>query len=391
LLEKLGLLLCCAALTWPSAVRAQPRGAEPSAPVEHDAVRIIKVGHAEDWRELERVLREFLLPHRLKPTFESRATLTRLDALGESPSAGARVFVELVSAERARLVLSDERRERYLLRDVPLPNGLDEVGRETLAQVIESSLVALQGQAKALSRDELNRLLTGESAFEPSESLLPNAAIAAENVAPPVLEASPVAPAPAALKAAHEPAPSVPYRSRIQLDGGYTAHWSGPELGLLHGPALRLEWAGALSAESSWFAAITGELRWHQRYESTLVDVDVASRAAWLTAGIERTWRGQLRWLAGAGVGIDWAVIQPRYVEGGLSRVLPETSDTTVWLRGELGVERRFGSVHLALSLLVDVSSLDTHYDVRRAGRAERLVTPWRVRPGVRVAVGWGS
>jgi hypothetical protein len=119
----------------------------------------------------------------------------------------------------------------------------------------------------------------------------------------------------------------------------------------------------------------------------------VVSRAAWLTGGIEHQWREQLGWLAGVGVGVDWAVIQPRYVEGGLSRVLPETSDTTVWLRAELGVELRFGSVHLALSLLNDVSSVDTHYDVTRAGRAERerLVTPWRVRPGVRVAVGWGS
>jgi hypothetical protein len=383
-------LLCSAALTWPSEVRAQPPGAELRAPAEHDAVRIVEVGHAEDWRELERVLREFLLPHRLNPTFESRATLTRLDALGESASAGPRVFVELVSAERARLVLSDERRGRYLLRDVPLPNGLDEVGRETLAQVIESSLVALQGQAKALSREELNRLLTGEAAFGPSQSP-PNAAIPEQDAALPVLDAPPVAPAPAALKATHEPAPSGPNRSRIQLAGAYTAHWSGPELGLLHGPALRLEWESALGAESSWFAAATGELRWDQRYQSALVDVDVASRAAWLTGGIEHTWRGQLRWLAGVGVGIDWAVIQPRYVEGGLSRVLPETSDTAVWLRAELGVERRFGSVHLALSLLTDVSSLDTHYDVRRAGRAQRLVTPWRVRPGVRVAVGWGS
>jgi hypothetical protein len=294
-----------------------------------------------------------------------------------------------VSAERARLVLSDERRGRYLLRDVPLPNGLDEVGRETLAQVIESSLVALQGQTKALSRHELNRLLTGEAAFVPTESAS-SAEIPSKDVARPVREKSPVGSAPAAPKATHEPAPSA-LRSRIQLAGAYSTQWSGPELGALHGPALRLEWERARGAESSWFAAATGELRWDQSYESSLVDVAVASRAAWLTGGIKHTWRGELRMLAGLGLGVDWAVIQPRDVEGGLSRVLPETSDTTMWLRAELGLERRLGSVQLALSLLTDVSTLDTHYDVRRTGRAERLVTPWRVRPGLRVAVGWGS
>jgi hypothetical protein len=381
-LATLGFLLCKVALTWPSELRAQARSAEQGALPGHDAVRLVEVGHAEDWRELERVLREFLLPHRLTPTFESRATLTRLDALGESPSVGPQVFVELVSAERARLVLSDERRERYLLRDVPLPNGLDAVGRETLAQVIESSLVALQGQSKALSREELNQLLAGEA---------PNAAVPGKDEARPVLEAAPVAPTAAALKATHEPAPSALDSSRIQLAGGYTVQWSGPELGLLHAPTLRLEWERVLGPESSWFVAASGELRWAQSYESSLVDVDVASRAAWLTAGIEHTWRGELRWLAGVGLGVDWAVIQPRDVEGGLSRVLPETSDATAWLRAELGLKLRLGGVQLALSLLTDVSTFDTHYDVRRAGRAERLVTPWRVRPGVRVALGWGS
>jgi hypothetical protein len=357
---------------------------------EPDSVRVIEVGHAEDWRELERVLREFLLPHRLRPSFESRATLTRLDALGDSPSAGPQVFVELVSAERARLVLSDERRGRYLLRDVPLPNGLDEVGRETLAQVIESSLVALRGQAKALSREELNQLLTGEAAFGPAESAS-SPEMPSKDAARPVSESSPADSARPAPKVRHEPAPSALPRWRIQLAGAYNTHWSGPELGLLHGPALRLEWERALGAESSWFAAATGELRWAQSYESSLVAVDVVSRAVWLTAGMKHAWRQELRLLAGLGLGVDWAVIAPRDVEGGLSRVLPETSDTTVWLRAELGLERRLGSIQLALSLLVDASTVDTHYDVRRAGRAERWVTPWRVRPGVRVAVGWGS
>lgn len=389
-LAKPGLLLCCVAFTWPVEVQAQALDAELSAVAEPDSVRVVEVGHAEDWHELERVLREFLLPHRLSPTFESRATLTRLDALGDSPSAGPRVFVELVSAERARLVLSDERRGRYLLRDVPLPNGLDEVGRETLAQVIEASLVALQGQAKALSREQLNQLLTGEAAFGAPES--PSSAeIKSKAAARPVSEKSPAGSAPAAPKAAHEPAPGALPRSRLQLAGAYATHWSGPELGLLHGPALRLEWERALGAESSWFAAATGELRWAQSYESSLVGVDVASRAAWLTAGIERAWRSQLRVLTGVGLGIDWADIQPRDVQGGLSRVFPATSDATVWLRAELGLERRLGAIQLALALLADVSTVDTHYDVRRAGRTERVVTPWRVRPGVRVAVGWGS
>lgn len=388
-LPTLALLLCCAAFSWSVAVRAQAPDAEPGAVAEPDSVRVIEVGHADDWRELERVLREFLLPHRLSPTFESRPTLTRLDALGDSPNIGQQVFVELVSAERARLVLSDERRGRYLLRDVPLPNGLDEVGRETLAQVIESSLVALQGQAKVLSREELNQLLTGEAAFGPSESAA-SAEAPSKDAERPASEKSPGS-APAPPKATRGPAPSAQERWRIQLAGAYSTHWSGRELGLLHGPALRLEWERWLGAESSWFAAATGELRWAQSYESSLVDVVVASRAAWLTGGIKHTWRGELRLLAGVGLGVDWADIQPRDVEGGLSRVLPETSDTTLWLRAEVGLERRFGSIQLALALLTDVSTVDTHYDVRRAGRAERLVTPWRVRPGVRVALGWGS
>ena len=41
--------------------------------------------------------------------------------------------------------------------------------------------------------------------------------------------------------------------------------------------------------------------------------------------------------------------------------MLPETSDTIVWLRAELGFESRLGSFQLAFSLVNDVSTADTH------------------------------
>jgi hypothetical protein len=373
------LLLSCAFGAC-SEAHAQPASVSVDSA---EPVRITEVGHSGEWRALEQLLQEFLRPHHISPAFETQGAFYPGDATRDAVSSGARVWIELVSAERARLVLSDAKRGRYLLREVPLTNGLDEVGRETLCQVIESALMALRSHDKALTRDELAELLTKPTLAPAERPHTTNAAAAGagslERRAPPK----------GGVTLEPNTAPSLPSSFRLSL--AYLAQWTGSELGLLHGPGLRLEWATRPRAGFLVGGALTGEMHFGQSYSGPLVGVNVRSNSGWLTLVVKRSWSDGTSLGVGAGAGVERSKIVPRAVSGGLRDIAASSSDTTLWLRAELGYERQFAAWSVALGLVTDIFTHDTHYDVSRAGQTERLFAPWAVRPGLRAALGWGN
>ena len=71
-----------------------------------------------------------------------------------------RVFVDLRAGREARLTLADARSDRFVVRRVPLANGLDELGREQIGQILRFAMIALRaGDRQTLSRAEARAAL----------------------------------------------------------------------------------------------------------------------------------------------------------------------------------------------------------------------------------------
>ncbi len=125
--------------------------------------------------------RDRILAERVQSLFDpnTRVTLTRQAQLSSrdvlEPAADATVYLWMtrLSPTRARIYLAVREAVsapvRYLLRDVELDNGLDELGSETLAQIAHSSATALWAQKAEVPRQqvqkELQRLATLQGAL----------------------------------------------------------------------------------------------------------------------------------------------------------------------------------------------------------------------------------
>lgn len=92
--------------------------------------------------------------------FETESLL----AASRSSRLDARCWIDLSVAGRASLYFADRASERFLVRELPLLNGLSELEKETLAQIVEMSIEALIDDATSgLSRANVQTLLLARS------------------------------------------------------------------------------------------------------------------------------------------------------------------------------------------------------------------------------------
>jgi len=86
--------------------------------------------------------------------------------------------LDLQGRDAARLYFRAPDGKGFLVRDVPLGSGLDALGRESIAQVVEASLVSLLHSGAGLSRAAFERELGSEPTSatpREAESAVPNA------------------------------------------------------------------------------------------------------------------------------------------------------------------------------------------------------------------------
>ena len=152
-------------------------------------------------REVEVVLvgaiaREATLPERIRSWFDPRKfvvsvrTSDTLDVgrvLGPSGDRAAHVWITSSTREHARfyfaLASENESTTLYLMRDLPLEQGLDELAAERIAQVCFLSTVALvEGQAESRKAD-VERSLRAEQAAS-AEPAAPTGSAAAAGASP---------------------------------------------------------------------------------------------------------------------------------------------------------------------------------------------------------------
>lgn len=314
---------------------------------------------------------------------------TQLLAAASQPSSGhVRIWVKLCDSEHALLLFASPSRERYLVRQVTLRKGLDELGRERIGHVIQSSTLSLLRGGTGMTRAQMHRAVERAKGLPEAERLdHPRRAEAVPARASPPPQEQPT---PAA-QATPRRAPSERVRPRpwaVPLLGlGYAAGWSGSALNARHGPLARVGLQRI--AGTALTVGMALEPDFAQEYETIEVGVRTQTTLIRMLLGA--------KWPVGTGLGLYSAI------GGGLdvTRARPlAPPEQSVTLRGvdthtmllaclEAGLEIDAGSFLLELGPRVDVSTKHAHYDLVRDGILVRVATPWPVVPGLWISGAW--
>ena len=328
---------------------------------------VVLIGPAADGAELGDVLSELLERQRIRPeiVLEERFDPGSLLSEGEADSR-VWVFIVLRGEHLARLYFRGPLGKRFLLREVSLKNGLDEVGRELIAQIVETSSVALLHSTAGITRDEAKASLAKE--VNEKEVPAPRAKQPKPKESPPPEPASPLAVVLAARGLA-----------LFNHDGG-PAMGAGAD-------------AGLGKRFGDWFAGrarLVFEYRAPQSITTPELDASFGSTA--LRAGIDGGLaRGPHAFLLGLGAGVDFNRVHTDAIRDPSLMVAPASSDTIATLRAELRYELTVDWLWLAASVLADIATERTHYDVSRASGTTRAGELWLFRPGVALSIGWSS
>ncbi len=345
-------------------VRAEPEAARN--------VEVVLVGSlAEDPVFAARVTSWFAAD-RFHVSVHKARWLEPKQVLAPTGDAAVHVWVTLSGTALARLYFASEHgpggAPSYFLRELRLDSGLDEIGAEHVAEVLNLSTQAfLEGQAES-AREELERTLRAEPAPEPAAAL--------------PRPSPPAKPAPATAAPRH-PADTAGRRGRIWgARVGYAASYRADE-GIWHGPSVAVEL-------SPWRklgvrAAVLGALP----SERDLTPLELRFY------GVAFVVAPTLRHALGAGIDLQWFVGPSLEVV----RYAPVRPLSAEYAAGEAATEARpaftggVGALWGKLPLLAVVASATlpltkTHYDVVRSqsrkviGRASPVVPTLGVEVG---------
>ena len=190
-------------------------------------VDVVLVGRAGSEGALDRRIESWFSPSTtLSITKEEKLVTERV--LGPLPTRRVVVWVTERTAREARIYFAvtgdTQEATRYLVRDVPLDAGFDELGGERVAQVVQSSVSALiEGSVEVAERPEIERVLAAP--VEPEKPSLARARKPTYVAVPPS-------------KKQAEPPPQGP--EFLPLAGAfYRGAYAGAD-GFVHGPGVAL-------------------------------------------------------------------------------------------------------------------------------------------------------
>lgn len=290
---------------------------------------------------------------------------------------GVHVLVTHMDPERLRLffALRERTLRRYLVRDIALPSGLDEVGLENTAQVIFSASLALFRGGEETSLDRVRAALPhGDD----------------ELVAPlepePHEEATPAPPA--SLPRTQATAPTPPRSSMYLVTSlGYSVRYQEPEH-VAHGPVFGLGVADRWLGLSEVGARLSGGVLLPDTLSESHLELDLRGYSLALEPWVQFGRGGSSRWLASLALGLDVVQATPRATSSQASVAAPSrTLDPTLTPRvaGYFDV----GNLSVGAALELSFPLVDRHYDVLVDGEQQRWVDPWFAQPGISIHVAW--
>jgi hypothetical protein len=350
-------------------------GRAPSVPPEEPsatAVVIVLVGPAGESSELVALVSELLGRRELETSVTREPEFQPHELLAQRESdRSVWVYVALGGGQSARLYFRGPGGQRFLLRELGLPSGLDAVGREGIAQVIDSSVHSLLFSSAGLSRDQARHAIEQaqrEAAPKPAPSAAPPSA------APP-----PTPPA----------APSVPSAppNVVGLVGlRYAAEYTGQNIGAAHGPGVELGIGTRRPTKVG--VRLAADRFFPQDIESKNVEAGIQTTRLVLRGYLEWPLGAESAVVVGLGGGTDITRIEPRAAAQSVT-LEPKSTDLVPVVSTEARLELRPGAWSLGVGLLANVALADTHYDLHRPGGTARVAGVWPIRPGAVLGFGW--
>jgi len=278
----------------------------------------------------------------------------------DGAGAGAiRIAIELRTGTEARLTLGDTRSDRFVVRRFPLRNGLDELGREQIGQIVRFATLALRaGSSLTLSRTEARAAVASWPAP------------AGREPPPPALDRAPRQP-----------------RWVVDLGPIWSVSMFSREIPVVQELAIGAAVGGLASHLWGWVEA-GYRLPASDRADPIGVELSAASLRFGLAGGQART--RSLSFSGGAGIGLDRVKFAPI---GAAAFVQPAAPDT-FWSAGARlrvsGEWRATARLTIGARLACDIAAADIHYDLHGSdGGARRVLTAFRIAPGLGVSVAW--
>ena len=261
----------------------------------------------------------------------------------------ARAWIDCSRADRVRIYFADWTTERFLLRDVPLPDGWTEIAVESVCQVLDSSLGALDaGDTTSLSRAEMASAL-GEK---------------------------PVAP----------PPPS-PWGATI--GAFYAIQAFAPEQPVEQGPGL-IATVGPREGRWRWSGWVSAQYRLPETVDTALVGVRLDTLALRAGARVDHALARRVDVALLAGPGVDIVHIAPREGASTLSTLTSDRFSPSVTAGVAAACVARLGpSITIWGALSVDVDLVTRRYEVEVDGATQTVMTPWWIHPGAMIGVAW--
>jgi len=371
LTRVMALVTSSACLALAAGVAAQPGtgAAGPSTVAAATPVDVVLVGRAGT---------EGSLAERIRSWFGTTTTLSIVNerelvaerVLGPLPTRRVAVWVTERTPGEARLYFAvtgeTQAATRYLIRDVPLNKGFDELGSERVAQVVHSSVTALiEGSVEVAERPEIEREL-----------------------------AAPVEPAKPSLARPHKPIFVEPPKSRKKqarrsspgpsfspLAGAfYRGALSGDE-GFAHGPGLAL---GGTLGYGRFGVGAVGRGEYVLPHSEHFEDLDITLSGFAARLGARGVWIvGETNLDLELGAGLSWVRYDP---EETLLGPIPLARDvgTRFFEFASVGASRRVGPLRVGGRLELELYPVRYHYDLKSG---QEIGSASRLQPGLALEI----
>jgi hypothetical protein len=327
-------------------------------------IEVVLVGGGTETGSLVDTMRELLGRLGLVPNVHAVSTIEDADKI-ERGSSAARVQIDLRSDKETTITATNKegaQHVRKLHRD-PSPS----IAREELAHAVQT---VVEAQLFPDAHHDAPDAAAPAPTPEPSETAPPP---------PPIVTAEPAPIAPSHDKVS--PAPKSP----LALDVGVIAGGAG--FSDNSGPVARLGAGAALVWRKGWNPSAGVDVHYILPFDATGKEVaahtsDLVLRTMFGLQPIQTSWLGIH---AGAGVGIDVVMVDPRSGTLGASALEKGTTRVDPMISAALGADLKLVSpVVLTLRFITDFDVGDTHHYVMLSNAGEEVVfSPWHVRPAI--------